>query len=87
MPKIIGLETEKGNQILDALRTQGWKRVKQYNPLAFDKGIDFDSYTFRRGDEKLYFEWTNWLEWEISGAESALVELAKTYNLNIDNDD
>jgi hypothetical protein len=53
--KIENIDTEKGNEILVQLRKDGWKISDQYNRLAFDKGIDFDSYTLKKGDEKIVF--------------------------------
>lgn len=81
--KIEFLETELGNRILDALKQRGWKLTQQYAPLAFDKGIDFDSYTFENGEQKLYFEWTNWFEWEVTGTSPALEDLALAYRLTL----
>ncbi|MFP1680274.1 hypothetical protein ACLD02_16370 [Alloalcanivorax sp. C16-2] len=81
--KLIELDTEKGNQLLEALRRGGWKKVREYSPLAFDKGIDFDSYTLRKDGQELVMEWTNWFEWEIRGDESALVAMADHHGLTI----
>lgn len=79
--KIECLETALGNRILEALRQRGWKCTQEYWPLAFDKGIDFDSYTFEKGEQRLYFEWTNWFEWEVTGTSPALEDLARAYGL------
>lgn len=73
--KIENIETEIGNEILIQLKNDGWKVSDQYNRLAFDKGIDFDSYTLRKGKEELYFEWNNWFEWEIQGSETEIGNL------------
>ena len=85
--KKIDLDTEKGNQLLEALRRSGWKMVAEYSPLAFDKGIDFDSYTLRKDGQELVIEWTNWFEWEIRGGESALVAIADHHGLKIREED
>ncbi|MFP1683798.1 hypothetical protein ACLD0W_14900 [Alloalcanivorax sp. C16-1] len=55
---MINLHTEPGNALLEALKQQGRKQVKQYPPLAFDKGIDFDSYTLRKEGLERVLEWT-----------------------------
>lgn len=81
--KIEFLETELGNRMLEALKQRGWKLTQQYSPLAFDKGIDFDSYTFKNGEQSLYFEWTNWFEWEVTGTSPALEDLARAYGLTL----
>lgn len=80
--KIENIDTELGNTILDDLQKQGWKVTKQYSPLAFDKGIDFDSYTLQKGQSKLYLEWTNWFEWEIHGTAIELNKLTEEYKLS-----
>lgn len=75
------IETELGNTILDKLKSERWRVISQYSPLAFDKGIDYDSYTLQKGQEKLEFEWDNWFEWKISGSEMVLAELATRFSL------
>ncbi len=80
---MIGLDTEQGNQLLETLMREGWKKVKEYSPLAFDKGIDFDSYSLRKDGVELVLEWTNWFEWEIRGDDAALEALADQYGLKI----
>tara|TARA_A100001391_G_scaffold117899_1_gene79921 strand:- start:4274 stop:4465 length:192 start_codon:yes stop_codon:yes gene_type:complete len=52
-------------------------------PLAFDKGIDFDSYTLRKDSLELVLEWSNWFEWEIRGDQEALQPLAEGHGLEI----
>ncbi|MGH1484955.1 MAG: hypothetical protein ACRBCI_01970 [Cellvibrionaceae bacterium] len=79
--KLININTKLGNKILEDLKNDGWKKTKEYSILAFDKGIDYDSYTIKKNKLKLEFEWTNWLEWEISGSHSELNFLTKQYNL------
>ena len=82
--KLENIETELGNRILEELKNQGWKIVQQYSPMAFDKGVDFDSYKLRKAESTLNFEWTNWLEWEIIGEESELQTIAKAYKLGFE---
>lgn len=79
--KIEYIETEKGNEILIRLKEEGWRVADQYNQYAFDKGIDYDSYTLRKGDKELHFEWTNWFEWEIQGNEAEIGVLIKRFGL------
>ncbi|AFT69011.1 hypothetical protein B5T_00727 [Alloalcanivorax dieselolei B5] len=81
--KVIDLDTETGNQLLETLMSEGWKKVKEYPPLAFDKGIDFDSFTLRKDGLELVLEWTNWLEWEIRGDDAALEALADRYGFKV----
>jgi len=80
--KVEGIKTDLGNKILEDLLSQGWEKIDEYNLLAFDKGVDFDSYTLRKGRLKLEFEWTNWFEWTIVGAEAELGVILEMYELN-----
>lgn len=82
-PRIDNISTELGQQILDDLAKDGWKKVSEYSCLAFDKGIDFDNCTVRKHHEKLYFEWTNWFEWEVTGTTSAIAMIADQYHLTV----
>lgn len=75
------IETEAGNRIIETLRAEGWKQVAQYSPLAFDKGIDYDSYHLRKGEVGLKLEWDNWFEWKISGPREQLAEIARRFSL------
>jgi len=81
--KLIDIKTELGNQILENLLADGWKKTREYSPVAFDKGMDFDSYVLKKGNSKLKFKWTNWFEWEIRGAESELEIIVKKYDLTV----
>ena len=84
---IADIPTELGNDIIETLKKNGWKIRKQYNLFAFDKGIDFDSYTLKKGTDMLHFEWTNWFEWEIKGNPEKIIELADEYKLKITEQD
>ncbi len=79
--KLEHINTELGNQILKDLLQAGWKKSQEYNVLAFDKGIDFDSYTLIRGEAQLEFEWTNWFEWEVTGPKHVIQALMERYEL------
>ncbi len=84
--KIIDLDTDQGNQIIDELKSRGWKQTKQYFPLAIDKGVDFDSYTLKKDGQELIFEWSNWFEWEVKGSLDVLKRLALEYSLKLENE-
>ena len=75
------IDTEVGNRILESLKSEGWRQVEQYSPLAFDKGIDYDSYRLRRGLEELRLEWDNWFEWKLSGPRERIEEIAERFSL------
>lgn len=81
--KIVDVETELGNRIIASLKADGWRVAKEYSLLAFDKGIDFDSYVLKKRDAVLEFEWTNWFEWEITGDQESLQYLADMFQLKI----
>lgn len=69
------IKTDTGARLLDTLRDNGWRVASEYSPAAFDKGIDFDAYTLKRGEHCLEFEWSNWLEWSIEGDAEALAQV------------
>lgn len=75
------INTELGNQIIADLRQAGWRKTKEYSPMAFDKGIDYDSVTLVLGEQTLEFEWSNWFEWSVSGSGQAIQALAQQYGL------
>ncbi len=79
--KIEHINTDLGNQIIEDLLKSGWEKVKEYSLLAFDKGIDYDSYTLKKDGSKLKFEWTNWFEWELKGSTKDINELIVRYQL------
>jgi len=82
--KAIDIKTETGNEILDVLvKTKGWRIQSQYDAIAFDKGIDFDSYTLEKNGMELYFEWTNWFEWEISGDPVTIQKLSQDFSFEL----
>lgn len=78
---IENIATELGERIVKELRKEAWRKIDEYSFFAFDKGIDFDSYTLKRDSEFLYFEWTNWFEWQVEGSLSVLTQLAQRYQL------
>ena len=82
--KIENVESDLGNKILKHLvKEEGWRIQSQYDPTAFDKGVDFDSYAIKKGGKELSFEWSNWFEWEITGDTEMLKLLAKSNKLKL----
>lgn len=77
------VDTDIGNKILKDLKKDGWRLVSQYDVSAFDKGIDFDSYTLLKSGSEIEMEWDNWMEWKITGSEAPLMEIAQQYSLKI----
>ena len=78
---IENIETKLGNSIIDRLKSEKWKVVSQYSPFAFDKGIDFDSYTLQKDGREVTFEWDNWFEWKMSGGKSTIAEISRKFSL------
>jgi hypothetical protein len=76
------VDTERGNKILKALRSEGWRIADEY-PMVFDKGIDYDFYFLTKNNEELKFEWTNWFEWKISGSKIIIAALTYQFKLVI----
>lgn len=76
------IETLKGNEILDKMKSEGWKIKSQYNPFAFDKGIDYDCYELVLGNQTLLFEWDNWFEWKLTGSELLINDLKHKFSLS-----
>ncbi|WHI46430.1 hypothetical protein ACJJIW_20800 [Microbulbifer sp. JMSA004] len=63
------------------VKEHGWRIQSEYNLDAFYKGIDYDCYILEKHGDEIHMEWTNWLEWEISGEQSTLKSLSITYGL------
>ena len=72
--RISDVRTETGAAVLKSLISDGWKVSSEYSVDMFDKGVDFDFYTLKRGTLRLHFEWDNWMEWSITGSRRALVQ-------------
>ncbi|MBV1909885.1 MAG: hypothetical protein KUG78_11225 [Kangiellaceae bacterium] len=79
---IENVDTEMGNNIISSHRENSWSLVSQYFWLAFDKGIDYDYYRLRKGEQELYFEWDNWFEWKIVASLQLIRKLNADYTLN-----
>lgn len=77
---VSNIDSTLGNEIIEALIKEGWVVEKEYSKFAFDKGIDYDQYKLKKGQDWLDFEWSNWFEWEVKGSSKAIQFLADTYN-------
>jgi hypothetical protein len=77
--RLEGIPTARFNEILNACLREGWRKCYEYE--NFDSWIDYGRVDVRHGYETLRFEWTNWLEGEISGAPSILREIGRRYEL------
>ena len=82
MAEIEDINSELGNSILSELVQCGWEVTEEYAKDAFDKGIDFDSYTLKKNDATLIFEWDNWTEWIVKGDENTINVIRKKYKLS-----
>jgi hypothetical protein len=77
--RLEGIPTEKFNDILKAHLSSGWQKTYVYE--GFDAWIDYGRVDLRRGRERLRFEWTNWLEGEISGPPTIVRSVADAHGL------
>jgi hypothetical protein len=73
------IDTHKWNLIRNTLESEGWLVVNEY--INFDKGIDFDSYKLKKGNEIIILEWDNWIEGEIKCSEKLLKFLKQKFQL------
>ena len=74
-----GIPTDKFNDILSAHISSGWEKTYIYE--GFDAWIDYGRVDLRRGTQRLRFEWTNWLEGEVSGPPAVVRAIAETHGL------
>ena len=81
---IENVDTQKGEEIISALRKNKWKLLSQYYLFAFDKGIDYDDCRLKKNDEELYFEWDNWFEWKVVGSKQTLEKIVRDFSLEQD---
>ena len=77
--KISDIPTETFNRIIDDLRSQGWKKIEEYD--GFDAWIDYGKVVLRKSGEHLVFEWDNWEEGRVEGADATIAEIARAYGL------
>lgn len=79
----INIETSKFYAIVEYLQKSSWKLVCEYSHLAFDKGIDFDFYQFKKDEENILFAWINWFEGEIKSSPQILENLSKEFDFKL----
>lgn len=60
------IETETWYKILEGLKSKSWTVISEYK--LFDKGVDYDAYTLKKGRSKLDMQWDNWVEGELKGS-------------------
>ncbi len=73
------IKTEIFNRILNVYLATGWKAVFVYDGI--DAWIDYGRVDLEKLGFKLCFEWTNWFEGEISGAEALIQDIKQTFQL------
>ena len=64
------------------LKALGFKEIYHYEGM--DAGIDYDRYDLMNPDdnERIIFEWDNWMEGEINALSSRLEALGEKYPLS-----
>ena len=77
------IKSDVGFAIFETLKAEGWRVTSEYSPLMFDKGIDFDAYTLKKEKQVIYFEWTNWFEWEIKAKPEIILPICERFALPI----
>lgn len=75
--KLEEVKTSVGYETVKMLTKRGWEITSEYSEDMFDKGIDLDGFTLKKGKEKLNFEWDNWTEWTIEGGKEAIAEVSE----------
>ena len=73
------IKTETFNHILDVYLAAVWKAIFVYDGM--DAWIDYGRVDLEKAGLKLCFEWTNWFEGEISGAQALIQEIKQTFQL------
>lgn len=69
------IETSLWNKAIQLMVGDNWTVTYQYDGI--DAGIDYNSYTLKKGAEEITFEWTNWYEGEIRCTSDRLKEIEK----------
>lgn len=77
--KISDIPTETFNRIIDELRSQGWKKIEEYD--GFDAWMDYGKVVLRKSGEHLVFEWDNWEEGRVDGVDATIAAIARAYAL------
>jgi hypothetical protein len=75
MITIKNIETSNWNKTIEFLINDSWSISSEY--YCFDKGIDYDSKTLKKGKERIYFEWDNWTGGEIRCNEATVKYIEK----------
>ena len=78
--RIKGIDTDLFYQIIEELKSDGWKVSLDY--MGFDKGIDYDLYVLKKAGKRLKFSWAWGLEGEVIGNEDIVAQLAERYHLD-----
>jgi hypothetical protein len=73
--RIEGIPTSDFNEILATHVRSGWTKCYEYDGM--DAWIDYGRVDLRKGSIRLRFEWTNWLEGEISGPRDVIRDLSQ----------
>jgi hypothetical protein len=87
MLTVADIKTDVGNDILTQLVRAGWVVKGEYALTAFDKGIDYDSYTLARDGARLEFEWSNWDEWQIRGPREIVQAICAEFGVELRGED
>ena len=77
--KLSGLGTDLGYDFIVHLKKNGWIQIGQYSPSMFDKGVDYDRYSFFKWFKLISMEWSNWMDWDISGGTAGLMSEITKY--------
>jgi hypothetical protein len=73
------IKTEVFNRILETYLEADWRPTFVYDGI--DAWIDYGRVDLEKAGLKLCFEWTNWDEGEISGAEVMIEDIKQTFDL------
>jgi hypothetical protein len=72
------IETKLWYEIIEKYKLRDWIVTTEYE--QFDKGIDFDLYELKKGNEKILFAWDNWFEGEIKCSEERMKMIEGEFN-------
>ncbi len=76
---LTGIKTETFNQVVKDLRSEGWKKIEEYDNI--DAWIDYGMVRLKRKDIVLKFEWTNWEEGSVDGPDDLVQAIKSKYAL------
>jgi len=76
---VTDIKTETFNQILKNLRSEGWKKVEEYDNI--DAWIDYGMVLLKKKDLVLKFEWTNWDDGSVDGPDDVVQAIKSKYTL------